>query len=261
MMMRILSRSGAAAKMGNTGFGISSGLTSTLFVLVFVAGTAQLPATESIIVEYARGRNKVAIQLWQNAEEHLEKGDVAAAHRDVDASIRSDPTLYPALYTRAKIEIKENKWLPALQDCSNALHQDPTFVEAALLRAEINSHLGKYAESIKEVDHVVSIRPRLDGLARALSQRAWFRLSCPDPSFRDPKQALKDAMTACKILQWRDEDMIDTLAVACAQTGDFDAAVRYETEALQTEGITADETKMYQGHLASFKAHRTLPTR
>ncbi|MEY2491217.1 MAG: hypothetical protein QOH24_168 [Verrucomicrobiota bacterium] len=229
---------------------------TALFLLIFAAGAVHSWATEPIVVEYSRGRNKVAIQLWQDAEGQLEKGDVSAAHRSIDASIRSDPTLYPALYTRAKIYVKESKWALALQDCSNALHQDPTFVEAALARADINSHLGRYAESIKEVDHVISIRPRLDGLARALSQRAWLRLMCPDPAFRDPKQALKDATTACKLLQWRDEDMIDTLAVACAQTGDFDAALRYEMQALGTKGITPDETKMCQQHLALFKAHR-----
>jgi tetratricopeptide (TPR) repeat protein len=236
-------------------------LTGALSFLALMAGALPARATEPIVVEYARGRNKVAIQLWQNAEEQLKKGEVAAAHRSVDVAIQSDPTLYPALYTRAKIYSKEKKWTLALQDCSSALRQDPTFVEAALARADINSHLGKYAESLKEVDHVVAIRPRLDGLARALSQRAWFRLTCPDPAFRDSKQALKDAMTACKLLQWRDEDMIDTLAVACAQTGDFDAAVRYEMQALRTQEITPDETKMYQEHLASFKAHRAGPTR
>jgi len=242
--------------MASARFGNSVRLARALFIFVSAMGAVHSLATEPIVVEYARGRNKVAIQLWQDAEDQLKKGNVPAAHRSVEASIRSDPTLYPALYTRAKVYIKENKWALALQDCSNALHQDPTFIEAALARADINSHLGRYAESIKEVDHVVSIRPRLDGLARALSQRAWFRLTCPDPAFRDPKQALKDATTACKLLQWRDEDMIDTLAVACAQTGDFDAAVRYEMQALGTKGITSDETKIYQQHLASFKAHR-----
>jgi hypothetical protein len=52
--------------------------------------------------------------------------------------------------------------------------------------------------------------------------------------------------------------MIDTLAVACAETGDFDAAVRYETEALSTGGILPDDAKVYRDHLALFKAKRTL---
>ena len=230
-----------------------------LIVVLVLAGAIHSPATEPIMIEYSRGRNRVAIQLWKDAEAQLKKDDVKIAHRSVDAALRSDPSLFPALYTRAKIYIQEQKWEPARQDCSEALRQDPTFVEAALLRASINNHLGRYTDSIKEVDHVVAIRPRTDGLARALSQRAWFRLSCPDPSFRDPKQALKDAMAACKLMLWRDEDMIDTLAAACAQAGDFDSAVRYETQALATKDTSSDESRLLQQHLALFKNHRPLP--
>jgi hypothetical protein len=49
--------------------------------------------------------------------------------------------------------------------------------------AEANAALGRYANSLKELDHVVAIRPHLDSYARTLRARAWFRSACNDASF------------------------------------------------------------------------------
>jgi tetratricopeptide (TPR) repeat protein len=227
-------------------------------ILVALIVAIEVRGTEPIIVEYSGGRNRVAVKFWTDAESQLKKGDVENARRSVDAAIRSDPTLWPALYTRAKIFIRQHQYELALRDCGEALRQDRTFIDAALLRAQINERLGRHADTIKEIDHVVSIRPRPDAFADALSQRAWFRLTCPDPSFRDEKQALKDAMTACKLMHWEDENMIDTLACAYAAAGDFDSALRYEGQALAMKGISPDDSKALQQHLALFKQHRAL---
>ena len=48
----------------------------------------------------------------------------------------------------------------------------------------------------------------------AFFTRVWFQATCPAPSFRKGRQAVKDAKAACSIMQWKDGDMIDTLAAA-----------------------------------------------
>ena len=80
-------------------------------------------------------------------------------------------------------------------------------------------------EALKEFDYLVSLHPRNVTLARVLSDRVWFRATCPNASFRNGQQAVKDAKAACSIMIWKDEEMIDTLAVAYAETGDFNSAV------------------------------------
>ena len=224
-------------------------------ILFSVIAAIDTQGSVPIEVVYGVGRNKTAMKLWQDAETQLKNGDVANAHRNVEAALRSDPTLYPALYTRAKVFMRQHKYELAIQDCTAALKQDSTFVEAALLRAEANAQLGRYAASLKEIEHCISIRPRIDALARAFDERAWLRATCPDPSFRNGQQAIKDATTACKLMEWKDEDSIDTLAAAYAEAGDFDSAARYEQQALGAKGITAEDTKIFQYHLELFK-HR-----
>ena len=50
--------------------------------------------------------------------------------------------------------------------------------------------------------------------------------------------------------------MIDTLAVAYAEVGDLDSAVRYEEKALALKEAKPSESKRLQAHLDSFKQHR-----
>ena len=237
---------------------VRSAVSKALIILLAIVAARDAQGGVPIEVVYGVGRNPTAMKLWQDAETQLKNGDVENAHRNVEAALRSDPTLYPALYTRAKVFMRQHKYQLAIQDCTAALRQDTTFVEVALLRASANATLGRYAASLKEVEHVISIRPRIDGLARAFAERAWLRATCPDPAFRNGQQAIKDATAACKLLEWKDEDSIDTLAAAYAEAGDFGSAVRYEQEALGMKGISAEDAKAFQYHLELFKHHQPV---
>src|SRR5215510_8786492 len=203
-------------------------------------------------------RMQAAMKMVADAQDLLEKGDVAGARRNVDTVLQRDPTFWPALYVRAQIYSHEGKYDLALKDCNKALRQDRSVVEAALLRANINARLGKYAQALKEYDYLVSLHPRNVTLARVLSGRAWFRATCPNASFRNGQQAVKDAKAACSIMIWKDEHMIDTLAVAYAETGDFNSAVQYASQALAVKGISADSTKLFQQHLALFQQNKPI---
>jgi tetratricopeptide (TPR) repeat protein len=167
--------------------------------------------------------------------------------------------LWPALYIRAQIFRKESKYELAIQDCNEALRQYPGCVEASLLRASVKVRLGKYAEALKEFNYLISLHPRPVTLARALSDRAWFQATCLDASFRNGHQAVKDAKAACSIMTWKDEDMIDTLAAAYAETGDFDSAVRYAAQALAVKGISSQDAKVFREHLALFQQRKRFP--
>ena len=129
--------------------------------------------------------------------------------------------------------------------------------EASLLRASTKVHLGKYADALKEFNYLISLHPRPVTLARALSDRAWFQATCPDPAFRNGKQAVKDAKAACSIMQWKDEDMIDTLAAAYAETGDFASATRYAAQALTIKDIPPRDANRIQHHLTLFQREST----
>ena len=223
---------------------------------VLISVTA-LRASVPIIVA-TPGHMRASMNLVTEAQDLIKTGDVAGAKRKVDTVLQRDPAFWPALYVRAQIYSSQGKYDLALKDCNEALRHDRSVVEAALLRANINARLGKYAEAIKEYDFLVSLHPRKVTLARILSDRAWFRATCPDASFRNGQQAVKDAKAACSIMIWKDEQMIDTLAAAYAETGDFNSAVQYASQALAVKGISPNSTKVFQQHLALFQQRKPI---
>jgi hypothetical protein len=52
--------------------------------------------------------------------------------------------------------------------------------------------------------------------------------------------------------------MIDALAAAYAETGDFASATRYAAQALTIKGITALDAKRIQQHLTLFQQNRPI---
>ena len=231
---------------------------SLIFFIAVVTVVSAARAEVPIHVQAGAGRNRAAIKLLKEAEDQLETGNLEQAKSRIDAALRSDPKLWPALYTRAKVFLLQDKCELAIRDCNEALRQSRTFIEAALLRASANACLGRYSEALKEIDHCITIRPRSDAYARALKNRAWLQATCPDPAFRNGEQAIKDAMNACKLLHWQDENAIDILAAAYAEVGDFDSAVQYAQQALAISGISPRDHKRTQRHLALFKQHKPV---
>jgi Tfp pilus assembly protein PilF len=239
-------------------------VTLTIFrkvgALVVVTVTLLTIARANVpIIVNTPGHLRAAMDLCSKASDQLRNGDAAGAKRNVDAALHIDPKLWPALYIRAQIYRKEGKFQLAIEDCNEALRQYPGCVEAALLRANIYVRLGKYADASKEFDYLISLHPRRVTLARALSDRAWFHATCPDSSFRNGQQAIKDAKAACSIMQWKDEDMIDVLAVAYAETGDFNSAMQYVSQALGMKGISSESAKAFREHLAWFQQGKKAP--
>jgi tetratricopeptide (TPR) repeat protein len=228
-----------------------------LFALVIVHASVS-QASNTIKLVRDRSANGEGIKLDMQAQEQMQKGDLAGAGRTIELAMRKDPTLWLTYFMRARLLARQRRYELAIEDCNWVLRKYPKFIEAALLRAQANADLGKYAESLKELDYLVRIRPHVDSYARALSSRAWLLAMCPHPSFRNGRQAVQDAKIACKLTNWTDESTIDSLAAAYAETGDFDSAVRYAEQALTVSGITSVASKMIQRHLASFKEHKLI---
>ena len=225
--------------------------------MLLVVGAATVHA-RPIEVEVGRGRNWNAVKLVEQAQEQFLKGDLVAARRSVDAAIQADPSYWPALFVRAQLSIDQHHYEAAVQDCERILQQDSTVVEASLLRARANFFLGRYAASLKEVDHCISIQPRQDALARAYNTRALLHLYCSDPGIRNTQKALAEATTACKLMAWSDGELIDVLATAEAATGNFESAIRHEQQALTVTKVREDEKREYLRHLALFQQHKPL---
>ena len=228
-------------------------------LIVFLFVVCRIASARPIEIEVGFGRNANVVKVVDHAQDQLLQGDLAGARKNVDAAIQTDPTYWPALFVRAEVLMQQHHYEAAVQDCEGVLKQDSTVVEAALLRAQANLFLGRCAVSMKEVEHCISIQPRLDALARAYNTRALLHLYCPDPTIQREQKAILDATTACRLMAWSDGELIDVLATAEADAGNFDSAIRCEQQAMNATKVREDERRDYQKHLALFQQHKTVP--
>jgi serine/threonine-protein kinase len=98
---------------------------------------------------------------------------------------------------------------------------------------------------------------RVETFDWVLERRAWLHATCPDASLRNGRSAIDDAKKACTMTKWKEAGPIDTLAAACAETGDFDSALRYQQQAMSAPDANGI-SRTLQEHMSMFKQHRPI---
>ncbi len=53
--------------------------------------------------------------------------------------------------------------------------------------------------------------------------------ACPAGKYRNGDLAFADARRACQLTEWKQPEILGALAAACAELGDFDKAVEWQT--------------------------------
>ena len=67
---------------------------------------------------------------------------------------------------------------------------------------------------------------------------------------------MEAATEACELSKWKNTDYIDTLAAAYAEAGDFDAAVKWQTKAIELGSFDPKLKQTSQERLELYRAHK-----
>jgi Flp pilus assembly protein TadD len=157
----------------------------------------------------------------------LSKGDQKGAGAEFEKVIRLDPTYAPAHHGLGLVLTGKKDVDGAIAEFRAAARLDPKNANArntlavALRVKDVDGAIAEYREAIR-------LDPKHD---LAHGNLAWLLATGPD-RVRDGVQAVRHGTRACELSAWRNPTCIAALAVACAESGDFDKAVEYQKKAL-----------------------------
>lgn len=189
------------------------------------------------------------------------QGDARAGQEHFEAALRIAPGFARAHYSLGVLMASTGQYQRAEERLSAAVQSEPDYIEARLLLADILRHSGRPRESLPHYGHVLGIDPRLvdarlgqalalvgmgqyqqarDRLTEATSAhpnqpdllQALARLlaAAPDPRVRDGRRAVALMQELVKVQ--RTPELNETMAMAYAETGEYQQAVGWQREAM-----------------------------
>ena len=137
----------------------------------------------------------------------------------------------------------------AIKHFGDALKADPNNATVYYNRGRANQYSGNYAAAAQDYADSIRVNPSyLPGYNNA----AWLAATCPDEKYRNAKLALELAQQAAEMMQGKVWEVLDTLAAAQAENGDYAAAVKISEQAITLgddaaiHGGVRDRMTLYQ---------------
>ena len=179
----------------------------------------------------------------------------AKAIEDLDRVLEMEPQLTRAWFNRAELHYQLENFVLAVRDYTRTIVLDPRDAQAYTGRGHAYFELAKYREAMSDYQKVVLLT---EGEATSLIHRAevaqiaglwekarddfqlaaardktsglpqirlaWLYATCPDGSIANPELAVKLAERGVELRGAEDWPAANTLATACAASGDIERA-------------------------------------
>jgi tetratricopeptide (TPR) repeat protein len=180
-------------------------------------------------------------------------GKLDKALADYDTAIRLAPKELINYCGRANVFEEKGQLDKASADYDQVTRLNPRYAPSYGFRGFAHFAKGNYKAAAFDFEKAIQLSP---GDYDALVRLAWFQATCPEDSLRNGKEALEKSRRACELTNWNSNAAVDTLAAAYAEIGDFEKAIKYETQALNMKGVYATRRKEMQERLELYRQHK-----
>jgi tetratricopeptide (TPR) repeat protein len=184
---------------------------------------------------------------------YSDKGEGEKAFADFNEAIRLDPSDTQAYFNRGDVYTDRKEYDKAIADFSTVIQIDPRNGNAYNNRGNVFDAQGEYTKAL--ADYYVATQVDFQN-TNALDSLAWDLATCQQADLRDGKKAVGFATKACELSGWKDSTALDTLAAACAEAGDFESAVKWESKGLEILNPSSKDIADYKKRLVLYQAHK-----
>ena len=180
----------------------------------------------------------------------MDMGELDRAIADFSEALLRDRTYFPALRQRGLAWFFKGDFDQAIADANEAIRLKPDDAIAHNNRGAALMHKGQSPQAVAEFNEAIRLDPKHPN---AYKNYAWLLATCEDPSLRDGARAVEYALLAMELVKWKETSWLEILAAAYAESGDFDAAIKWETKYLAESRPAAkpeiqSRLDLYQSH-------------
>ncbi len=184
-------------------------------------------------------------QEWKGAAEAFEQG------------LRLQPDHFEMRRLLARAYLIERRYAEAEKVLRGLLETHPEDINAGFYLAYVLARQGRNNEANQLFRQRLKLAPDWPA---AMAQGAWLLATHPDESRRNGSLAVFQAEAALHALQADgrppDADVLEALAAATAACGDFDAAVKYQSEALRLPDLSPERKAEMEKRLRMYSQKR-----
>jgi protein O-mannosyl-transferase len=173
--------------------------------------------------DYALAHNNLGYILLQD-------GKTGAAIEQFEAALQSQPVYPEACYNLGRAFLTSGQPEKATEYLQKALGMDPNVPEINYYLGEALLQQGQVAAAVASYQRALELRPDYVAACKSL---AWLLATCPAAQFRDGALAVALARHAEQLTGGRDVPVLETLAAAHAEAGDFAGALATARQARQ----------------------------
>jgi tetratricopeptide (TPR) repeat protein len=159
------------------------------------------------------------------------KGEHDKAIADFGEAIRLKPDFGYAYDGRGVAEYLKGDYDKAIADENEAIRLDPNQARVYYNRGLACGRKGDVDNAFADFNEAIRLK---SDFVEAYNSLAWLLAVCPDASVRNGGKAVAYAKKACELSEWKVPAILDTLAAAYAEVGNFDDAVKWETKCLES---------------------------
>ena len=147
------------------------------------------------------------------------------------ATIKGDPQFGEVHFQLANVLMRTRHYEEAAAEYANTVAQDPNNAFACIMQAMALVRPGRYKEARSVLERAHSAAPSNVDIDNALAR---LLAAAPDDTVRDGQRAL-DLMQQVVKMGSVDSDQAETIAMALAETGQFEKAAGIQRSVIETE--------------------------